>query len=90
MNFNTKPRDYFFANKDSAVAFREAARRCRTEGRMVLRKTLATKAAGKHFETDTRHENGYVVRVRAFAMADEIELAELAKSHGRIDAPHKR
>ena len=88
MSTTTKAVRHYFPNKASAEAFRTKAKRCRIQGRVVLRKTLDTKAVGKHFERDLAHADGYVVSVRAFAFADEIELAQFARDCGRITAPH--
>ena len=78
---------YYFPDKESAEAFRSLAKRARVSGRVAMRKTLAERSFGAQRIRDTKHLDGYTVFVRAFAFADEIELAEMAKSAGRIPGP---
>lgn len=79
LSFKTERRQYLFPTKEAAQAFAAAAKRCRVEGRVTVRKALP-KRVGQHWEQG--RDEHWAVYVKAFAFADEAELARLARDNG--------
>ena len=86
--FEPKTRSYYFADKAHAESFRQRVKSLRRiQGRITCRKTLAGRMMGKVYYRDRRHIDGYTVRIRAWSLADEMDIARDAKQENAISAP---